>query len=125
VPAQLHLDAHDVKAVGKPDYKNSKLWDRKEPYVMIGRVATLKEFRGKGYGKVLVERAVEWSGAHGGEVVEDKEMGVWKGLILAHAQMDVRGWYEKLGFEWDRGMGTWWEEGIQHVAVWKRVRVTG
>ena len=45
----------------------------------------------------------------------------WKGLIGAHAQMEVKGWYEKLGFEVDKGMGVWIEEGIEHVGVWRRV----
>lgn len=123
VPAQAHPDADDEKAVDGPNYAGSRLWDHKEPYVKIGRLATMEGCRGRGYGKVLVNAALEYAGRNGGEMVKDKELGEWKGLVLAHAQKSVEGWYKGLGFELDEGMGRWWEEGIEHVAMWERVRV--
>ncbi|KAL9099133.1 MAG: hypothetical protein Q9163_005327, partial [Psora crenata] len=105
---------------GRPDYVGSKVWDGKELYGKIGRLATVREFRGKGFGRVLVEEAVRWAEANPGKMIIGKERE-WKGLICAHAQKDVLKWYNKLGFETDDGMGVWVEEGIEHMAVWRRV----
>jgi predicted GNAT family N-acyltransferase len=123
VPAQAHADADDAKPVDGPNYKGSTAWDHNEPYVMIGRVATVKEFRGRGYGRVLVEKALWTAGNNAGSMLEDERLTEWKGLVLAHAQKWVEKWYHSLGFVTDKGMGTWWEEGIKHVAMWKRVDV--
>ena len=121
VPAQAHADADDEKAVVGPNYAGSILWDQKEPYTKIGRLSTLKEFRGRGYGRVLVEVALVYAGKNGGAMVKDKELGAWNGLVFVHAQRYLEGWYRGLGFETDKGMGLWWEDGIEHVAMWKRV----
>jgi len=125
VPAQAHADADDEKAVEGPDYKGSKVWDHNEPYVKIGRLATVAPCRGRGYGKILVNTALGFAGRNGGKMVRDTGLGEWKGLLLAHAQKSVESWYKSLGFELDEGMGRWWEEGIEHVAMWKRVEVLG
>lgn len=134
VPAQPNPDIENQKADG-PDYVGSEIWNHKEPYVKIGRVSTVKEFRGRGYGKVLVEAALEWAGKNPGSMVLEARQGLeedkgtlrglpeWKGLVLAHAQVSVEEWYSKLGFERDGGMGMWVEEGIEHVGMWKRVRL--
>ena len=97
---------------------------------MIGRLATRKEFRGRGYGRVLVEEALRWAGGHGGDVVGGlRGMGgervEWKGLLLAHGQERVEGWYQSIGWRTDEGMGRWDECGIQHVGMWRRVEVKG
>jgi predicted GNAT family N-acyltransferase len=53
----------------------------------LGRVALLKEYRGKGYGKVIVNRAVD----------RMKELG---GLVMeCSAQITCRRFYESLGFK--------------------------
>lgn len=106
------------------------LWDGKEPYLTVGRLATRKEFRGRGFGRVLVEEAVGWAGAHRGEVVrgwrgEDGEGAEWKGLLLIHAQARLEGWYGSIGWRTDEGMGRWDEAGIEHVGMWRRVEVKG
>ncbi|CAD6578282.1 MAG: hypothetical protein ASARMPRED_008672 [Alectoria sarmentosa] len=128
IPARTHAAAAAAddgeKAVAGPDYKNSRLWDHEEPFAMIGRVATQKEFRGRGYGRVLVEEALRWAGGNGGEVRGDKGVE-WKGLLLAHAQVEVEGWYAGLGWRTDEGLGRWDEEGIPHVGMWRRVEVQG
>lgn len=129
----------------EPQMQNSALWDGKEPYARIGRLATLREYRGRGFGRVLVEEALRWAGGHGGVVErgvregsgggearrgsgEGDEHGeglVWKGLVLAHAQAGVEGWYRDLGWRTDVGMGRWDEVGIEHVGMWRRVVVGG
>lgn len=133
MPAQAHADADDEKAFAGgrgPSYKDSRLWDHEEPYLKIGRLATRKEFRGRGYGRVLVEEALGWAGGHAGDVVRDwhdgvGERGLWKGLVLAHAQEGVAGWYRGLGWRSDEGMGRWDECGIRHVGMWRRVEIAG
>ena len=123
VPAQAHADADDEKAVHGPNYAGSKLWDHREPYGKFGRLATMKEYRGSGYGKVLVETALEHAAKNADLMVKDKELGPWKGLMLIHAQKDKEWWYKRFGFLTDEGMGLWLEEGIEHVGMWKRVEL--
>lgn len=94
------------------------MWDRKEPFLKIGRLATRKEFRGRGFGRVLVEEALRWAGGEG-------VGAAWRGLLLVHAQAGVEGWYEGLGWRTDEGLGRWDECGILHVGMWKRVEVKG
>ena len=92
---------------------------------MIGRVATRREFRGRGFARVLVEEALGWAGRHGGEVVGEGGVGRWEGLVLAHAQARLEGWYASIGWRTDEGLGSWDEEGIMHVGMWRRVEVKG
>lgn len=94
---------------------------------MIGRMATQKEFRERGYGRVLVEEALRWAEGHRGEMLGDKggEGVEWKGLLLAHAQVEREGWYAGLGWRTDEGLGRWDEEGISHVGMWRRVEIKG
>ena len=117
-----------LTSASEPDYDGSELWDGKEPFFKIGRLSTVKECRGRGYGKWLVEEAIRWAAENGSGFVGKENLGVegeWKGLIGANAQKNLQGWYESLGFVVDKGMGIWWEEGIEHVGIWKRVNVTG
>lgn len=51
------------------------------------------------------------------------DYGPWKGLILVHAQKHLENTYAKWGFCKDDAMGVWSEEGIEHIGMWKRVRV--
>ncbi|KAA8898763.1 acyl-CoA N-acyltransferase [Sphaerosporella brunnea] len=95
-------------------------------YCKVGRLATLKEWRGKGVGKLMVESAVEFMRKNPSEVgcrdLEGKRIdGEWDGRLLAHAQCGVRGVWEKLGFEVDEDMGQWMEEKIMHCGMWRRV----
>lgn len=105
----------------EPKYESSSVWDGQEPYAKIGRLATLKPFRGNGYGAKLVQAGLEWARTHTQEISAASQTGEWKGLVLAHAQKDVERWYARLGWERDEGMGMWDEVGIAHVAMWKRV----
>jgi len=123
VPAQAHADVDDDGAVEGPDYKGSRVWDHREPYVKIGRLATVAACRGRGYGKMLVNAALGFAGRNEGKMVRDIGLGAWNGLVLAHAQKSVEGWYKSLGFELDEGMGRWWEEGIEHIGMWIRVEL--
>ncbi|KAL9598545.1 MAG: hypothetical protein Q9219_004447 [cf. Caloplaca sp. 3 TL-2023] len=107
----------------EPYRGKTALWDGREPYVKIGRVATLPEYRGRGIAVRLLDAALEDAGEHrerfSGAAGEGGEE--WRGLVLSHAQRSVRGWWERMGFVEDEGMGVWWEEGIEHVGMWRRV----
>ena len=88
----------------------------------IGRLATLKEYRSRGYARMLMEEALRFAGQNGGDMVREGEGG-WKGLVMVHAQKRLEGWYRGLGFEGDEGMGRWVEGGIEHLGMWRRVVV--
>lgn len=113
---QTHTDFGSPTVNGHPYYEGSLLWDHKEPFAHIGRLATVKAFRGRGYGRILVKEAFKTAKGY-----KDRSDNTWKGLIVIHSQRYVEGWYKSCGFETDSGMGHWWEEGIEHTAMWKRV----
>lgn len=107
-----------------------------ETYVKIGRLAVIKEFRKAGVSKLLIETALAFVRDHPHDMLppidassleELQQMGVgidFRGLILIHAQTGVQKVWKKYGFELDEKMGTWDEEGIEHVGMWKRVDVS-
>ncbi|RDW89826.1 GNAT family N-acetyltransferase [Aspergillus mulundensis] len=106
-----------------------------EPYIKFGRVAFLAAYRGCGLARRLMETAMAWAEENPQEInkafleVYQREGGdaskppAWKGLTLVHAQVDVEKFYGKLGFETDESLGSWVEEGIEHVGMWKRLDV--
>ncbi|RDW94464.1 acyl-CoA N-acyltransferase (Nat)-1 [Coleophoma crateriformis] len=110
--------------------------DGKEPYLKLGRLAVIPEFRGHKLAGLLVNAAVAWAQQNptafnpsvaevgmdqlGAETIGD--IPVWKGLICAHAQEQVVKVWERWGFNVDEGMGTWYEEGIKHVGMFQRLK---
>ena len=70
----------------------------------IGRVATLKAWRGRGYSGALLRRAIDVSGPP----------------IVLSAQAYLVGWYARFGFE-ERGE-RWIEDGIEHAPMRLEVR---
>lgn len=110
-----------------------------EPYVKLGRLATLHEFRKLGLAKLLVDTALDWASRHADEVlpppsalsreharVEGLDTGLteqWKGLVLVHAQKSVSKLWGKWGFKKDEALGEWDEEGMAHVGMWKRIHL--
>jgi GNAT superfamily N-acetyltransferase len=111
--------------------------DGKEPYLKLGRIAVLKEFRGSGIAKILANAAMTWArenptyfnpsittmGLDKMGVSRLDELPVWKGLMCVHAQVQVVKTWEKWGFEVDEGMGKWDEEGIMHVGMFTRLPI--
>lgn len=109
--------------------------DGREPYVKLGRLATLAAYRRLGLGRLLVNTALEWVSknkekvqeSRGTDPVERETSGnwglrrEWRGLVLVHAQGEMERWWKGLGFVTDEEMGEWWEEGIRHVGMWRRV----
>lgn len=89
-----------------------------KPYVKLGRVATMPKFRRKGLTRILTEEAFRWLAANSEQIGNG-----WEGLVLTHAQVDVEKVYQKLGFVTDDRLGRWQEEGIEHLGMWKRLRL--
>ncbi|KAL1888973.1 hypothetical protein Sste5346_009241 [Sporothrix stenoceras] len=119
-------EAEHLAAVG-PDRATS-MHDGKEPYVKLGRIAVLSSFRGFRLGQYLVQTALDWIQENPTYFDKIDPMAVaatastkFNGLVCLHAQVQALGFYEKLGFEVDEGMGTWWEEGIPHVGMFRRL----
>ncbi|EMC92232.1 hypothetical protein BAUCODRAFT_38252 [Baudoinia panamericana UAMH 10762] len=114
--------------------------DGKEAYIKLGRLAVIREFRRTGISKLLIETALAFARQHPYEIMphfdpakmeslkqeSDRGFGLeWKGLVLVHAQVGVQKVWRKYGFETDEAMGTWDEEGIEHVGMWRRLDIEG
>ncbi|KAL2374761.1 acetyltransferase [Blastomyces gilchristii SLH14081] len=91
-------------------------------YVALSRVALLRQYRGAGLARVLVEAALNWASEHH-KALQESEDKPWIGDVLVHAQVTVEKMYARLGFVTDETMGTWVEEGMDHVGMWKTVEI--
>ncbi|CAK7213037.1 hypothetical protein SCUCBS95973_001663 [Sporothrix curviconia] len=106
----------------------TSLHDGKEPYIKLGRIAVLPYFRGFRLGQYLVQTTLDWIKAnptffdeHDPEAAAATAETKFNGLVCVHAQVHALGFYTRLGFAVDEGMGTWWEEGIPHVGMFLRL----
>ena len=124
----------EVKQALGPKHERTEMWDGQEAFVKLGRMATLKEYRKLGLGRLLVDTAVEWLEQNPDKVVRELEVDGaakntdevienWNGLVLVHAQKEIERFWGSCGFVRDDGMGEWWEDGIVHVGMWRRVTV--
>ncbi len=112
----------------EPYHGATRMWDGREPYIKIGRMATLEEYRGRGIAQRLIDESLDWAKSHAVELSSDESREVgdvpqWRGLVLSHAQKNIKEWWGRMGFVIDEGLGVWWEEGIEHVGMWRRVEV--
>lgn len=102
------------------------------PFVKITRVALLQEYRGRGLSRDLVDVALQWAARHPAQIEAASSSASssepitarWDGLVLVHAQTTIEGLYGRMGFETDRGLGTWTEERIEHVGMWRSIEVS-
>lgn len=128
-PHALLTDPQTAAAQEPPRYD----WSH-EPCVKLTRVAVLPEYRGLGLGRRLVETALTWASERAAEIDQavaqfaarwdwTGSRARWDGLVLVHAQVDVERMYRALGFQTDESLGRWDEEAIEHVGMFKRVRV--
>lgn len=92
---------------------------------------------GLGLSRLLIDAALSWvsqnseaiipplspatAEQHRLELGQDPEMVAFKGLVLVHAQTTVEKVWTRHGFVKDESMGVWFEEGIAHVGMWKRI----
>ncbi|KAI1330571.1 acetyltransferase [Xylariaceae sp. FL0255] len=109
-----------------------------EPYVKLGRLAVLSDFRGHGIAAQLWTTAKTWLQQNPTYFNPSvKQMGMdrlsagtpaeipkWDGLVCVHAQEEVVKLYERWGFQVDKGMGRWFEEGVPHVGMFQRLEIT-
>ncbi|RYP55771.1 hypothetical protein DL771_012362 [Monosporascus sp. 5C6A] len=111
--------------------------DGREPYVKVGRMAVIPEFRGHKIASQIWRAARKWLEEHPAyfnpSVTElgmdqlkagaSSEIPKWNGLVICHAQESVTKVYEQWGFKLDEGMGKWYEEGIPHVGMAVRLKI--
>jgi len=116
----------------------SSFHNGRECFITLGRLAILREFRGVGVSKLLIDSALtlahdyphiiseppttahaEELNAHLGLTLDTNTE--WNGLVLIHAQIGLQKFWKRYGFEVDEAMGIWDEEGMDHVAMWKRL----
>lgn len=106
VPIEEEWDALDPLChhVIARDGKNRPIGTgRLTPEHKIGRMAVLREWRGKGVGEALLRTLIEQARALG-----------WEKVSL-HSQVSALGFYEKFGFQ---AYGErFWEAGIEHLSM--------
>ena len=105
VPAELEMDEHDAQCVHAVAFDGARAiaTGRLLPDGHIGRMAVLREFRGKGLGGQILERLIETARKRG-----DRE-------ALLSAQVHALAFYRRHGFE---PLGEVYDEaGIPHQAM--------
>ncbi|KAI9144224.1 acyl-CoA N-acyltransferase [Paraphysoderma sedebokerense] len=90
-----------IKGDGAERKEENNNWQRNGK---LGRLAVLKEERGKGYGKILVQE--------GHNVL--RKQGIQ--LVMIHAQCVARKFYESCGYKC-HDETIFYEEGIPHIAM--------
>lgn len=109
----------------------------KEPYVKLGRLAVVPEYRGHRVAEQLWSAAKLWLetnptyfnpsvkelGMDVMKVDNTRDVPEWNGLVCVHAQTAVIKIYERWGFQVDKGMGKFYEENILHVGMWNRLKI--
>ncbi|RDL39835.1 uncharacterized protein BP5553_04175 [Venustampulla echinocandica] len=126
------LPASEVFFAPAPTYtpdRATSFHDGLEPYVKIGRLCVVKEWRGKGCASMLIQEALRWISENPGFTCQNNaeeyvaQERKWNGLVCALAQEGAITTWQKNGFKVDEGMGDWWDGGIRHVGMWVRVDV--
>ncbi|KAH7156952.1 hypothetical protein EDB81DRAFT_407801 [Dactylonectria macrodidyma] len=139
---EVEHDPNSKAALGAPPTtfgidRPTTFHDGQEPYVKLGRLAVIKDFRGHHIAGLLVKTAMDWLKANPSffdpSILElgleqmgasnEKEVPKWRGLVCVHAQKGAVGAWEKWGFQIDKEMGEWSEEGIAHVGMFQRVQI--
>jgi predicted GNAT family N-acyltransferase len=126
------------------DYKHPA-----EPYIKLGRLAVLAPYRSLGLAKLLINAALDYATANPDLIYRppsptalemaqilghQKEREItWQGLVMIHAQAQLKFMWEKHGFHEElrneegqveiEAEPHWMEEGIEHVGMWKRLPV--
>lgn len=99
--------------------RSTSFHDGKEPYLKLGRLAVVEEFRGNNLAGLLVNTVLSWLKANPSyfdpSVTElgleqmgatrSAEIPKWGGLVCVHAQEQVIGAWSKWGFHVDERMG--------------------
>lgn len=120
-----------------------------EPYVKLGRLAVLAPYRKLGLARLLINTALDYAAKHHEDIYHPPspttmemaslrrdsvpEAMAWQGLVMIHAQAGLKAMWERYGFaeelrnekgEVEIGKEPHWiEEGIEHVGMWRRLRI--
>ncbi|KAG0649048.1 hypothetical protein D0Z07_4742 [Hyphodiscus hymeniophilus] len=138
--SKFTFDSSEEDSTGTPPYivdRATTYHDGVEPYIKLGRIAVVKEFRGAGVAKILANAAISWAqqnpkffnpsvtelGMEKLGATRTDQIPVWNGLCCVHAQEQVENTWVKWGFKTDKEMGTWDEEGIMHVGMFQRLKI--
>jgi predicted GNAT family N-acyltransferase len=112
VPLEEEIDTYDKTAVhilvfdeGVPVGTGRVFMDRGQWY--IGRVAVLRESRGKGIGRLIMEKLTAYAREHGAQ------------RIIVYAQIDVMDFYRDLGFT-EQGP-EFMDAGIPHKEMYREL----
>lgn len=107
-----------------PEYeadRTTSLHDGKEPYLKLGRLCVVKEFRGNKLADVLIQTALEWASEN--FPFGTTGMPEWKGLVCAQAQEKAVTTWERNGFVIDKEMGTWTTVNVKHYGMFHRINL--
>ncbi|KAF2442658.1 hypothetical protein P171DRAFT_47232 [Karstenula rhodostoma CBS 690.94] len=144
--ADKHPDADPPAATNTASEKKHPT----EPYVKLGRLAVLAPYRKLGLAKLLINTAIDYATKHPETIYQPPspttmefanlrgqathDAATWQGLVMIHAQANLKNYWEKhFGFkeelvsengEVEIGKEPHWvEEGIEHVGMWKRLKI--
>ncbi|KAJ2988471.1 hypothetical protein NUW58_g2608 [Xylaria curta] len=119
--------------------RKTDLHDGKEPYIKLGRVAVVSEFRKHNIADQIWNAAKNWLqenpayfnpsvkelGFDVMRVSDAHDIPKWNGLVCVHApESDIK-FYERWGFQVDKGMGKFSEDEIPHVGMFQRLKLQG
>ncbi|ORY16387.1 hypothetical protein BCR34DRAFT_622359 [Clohesyomyces aquaticus] len=117
-----------------------------EPYIKLGRLSVIAPYRRLGLGTMLVNTALDYA-ANNHDIVtpapspttmealgkEGQKYVIWQGLVMIHAQVDAEAHWVRHGFAEELideegaveipAEEHWTEEGIEHIAMWKRLKL--
>ncbi|MBQ8764135.1 MAG: GNAT family N-acetyltransferase [Clostridia bacterium] len=82
-------------------------WDNDMNSHVLGRLAVLKEYRGRGLGAAVVKEALDYVKSAGGK------------QLMLHSQCRAAGFYERLGFTAFGDIG--YDEGCPHIWMKKEL----
>lgn len=91
----------------------------------LGRLCVVKEKRGKRFADLLINAALDWAKENTAKVGREvgDEVPKWKGLVCVHAQERAVEVWKRNGFVVDEEMGNWFEAGIRHVGMLRRLEI--
>jgi predicted GNAT family N-acyltransferase len=116
-------DAEEPEGLAPYGYKDreTSLHDGTEPYVKLGRLAVVPGHRGKRLAGLLVNAALDWAAKNQTYFDHIGSQAHWNGLVCVHAQVSAVLVWQRHGFVRDELMGEWYEEGIPHVGMFRRL----
>ncbi|KAK1834506.1 acyl-CoA N-acyltransferase [Podospora conica] len=106
-------------ATTAPDHQDE------EPHLSLGRLAVLPAYRGRGFARLLISAALQYAQEHPTlfNVSQPGRDLTWNGLVCIHAQVGAMEMWARNGFQVDESLGRWWEEGMEHVGMYRRCEI--